>query len=181
MVKTAARGRPRKKIMGNDKGTPEIQNKRLIILKTLTPHSPTPAILAALSGSRLHTLFVNGWISEGMLEAGLWYAQIMHRAYRSRGIPIRLRSQLVPEHERLHAQSCEDPKAEKIWALLDQNLKPASRCLLEQLITVNPAPWPQKNEVIKTMLDLLKVCETLCQPNLGLRLTWVALDLRTSP
>lgn len=156
MLTIRSRGRPRL-VKSLDRGTPELQLKRQKLSQYLPSLATTPEYLAALEGSRLHVFYLQGWISREMLQASLWYGFILYRYYQSQGIYVRLRCSLKDPRLKGFSLMTDDQKAVEIWHKITRVFDGKQKHLLDMLVMMGPAPWPDRQHVMDVMVKLLSL------------------------
>ena len=87
------KGRPRLARPLVDRGTPELQNKRQVLLKSLRLNShPDLMDPSVFDGCYLQQLFYQGSLNQQQLQTGLSVRKLYHHCLRSQGIKNRLSS-----------------------------------------------------------------------------------------
>ena len=122
------KGRPKLTRSLVDRGTPELQHKRQILMKSLhlnnTFHMDSGRN-AVFDGCYLHRLFCQGVLNERQLQTGLAVRKLYHLCLRSQGIKNRL-SASSAHWEGLKgkvADTFENARFEKKWFMLKKEVE----------------------------------------------------------
>lgn len=126
LYKPSKRGRPRSTKEIEDKGTPELQQKRQAILNAFGIKGEFCALSGAVfDGCLLHRFFSQGLLSQQQLQTGLSIRRVYYGCLRSQGLKNRLSSSslLWDGLRGNNFDGFESRKLEKHWPVIKSTIE----------------------------------------------------------